>query len=301
MICNFIGYLYPIKGTMRITYLALGLALLVSSCSKKDLGTLNGLSNDSLPAVNHLNVSYGGDGQQKLDVYLPAFRNSITRTLIIIHGGGWTGGDKSDFNSFITEFQKRLPGYALANINYRVVKDNDNYFPTQENDIQSAVQFLKDKSREYNISSDMILLGISAGAHLAMLQGYKHSNVVQPKGIISFFGPVDLEQLYNNSDSTIPYVLQTIMNATLDVNPEIFAQSSPINYITSKSPPTLIFHGDKDKLVPIEQAYMLRNKLEDVGVTNKLVVYPGQGHGWTGEDLEDSFEQVTAFIKGLAN
>jgi dipeptidyl aminopeptidase/acylaminoacyl peptidase len=62
-----------------------------------------------------------------------------------------------------------------------------------------------------------------------------------------------------------------------------------------------MLHGDKDVLVPIEQAYMLQQKLEANGVYNKLIVYPGEGHGWTGDDLSDSFLQVESFIKGLAN
>jgi acetyl esterase/lipase len=287
---------------MKYLYcLALGLAALFSSCKKDDVSAISQPKNDSLPAVNYLDVSYGTSSQQKMDVYLPANRDEKTRLVIIIHGGGWSAGDKKDFNNFITEFQKRLPGYALANLNYRLVTATGNYFPTQENDIKSSIEFLKSKTKDYAISQDFIYVGISAGAHLALLQGYKHSDILQPKGIVSFFGPVDLERLYTNSDATIPDQLKYIMNATLDVDPNIFYESSPINYVTAKSAPTLMLHGDKDELVPIEQAYMLQNKLEENGVFNRLIVYPGQGHGWEGKDLTDSFFQVEAFIKGLAN
>ena len=164
---------------------------------------IKGHEKDSLPWTSYKDVSYGNDEQQKMDVYLPLVRNSKTRMMIIIHGGGWYQGDKSEFDSFVDEFQKRLPGYAFANVNYRLVKKGGNYFPTQENDIKSAIEFLKNKSPEYNISTDYILLGQSAGAQLALLQGYKHSDIVQPKGIISFFGPVDLTFLYKNSDSAM--------------------------------------------------------------------------------------------------
>jgi acetyl esterase/lipase len=288
---------------MRYINLALGLALLISSCTKSDVGKGVTTSNDSLPAVSYLNQSYGTDGEQKLDVYLPALRSSKTRMLIIIHGGGWSSGDKSDFDSYIGEFQKRFPYYAFANLNYRLAKETGNYFPTQENDIQAAIQYLKNKTSEFKISNDFVFLGISAGAHLALLQGYKHSDELQPKGIISFFGPVDLQLLYTdaNSDKSIPYVLKSIMNTTLEGNPDIFQQSSPINYVNSSSAPTLMLHGDADKLVPVDQAYMLRDKLVELGVTNKLVVYPGQGHGWIGADLTDSFNQVETFIRGLEN
>lgn len=287
---------------MRHFYLALGLVLIFSSCTKKDVDSLSqGSQNDSLSAISYADVSYGNSAQQQLDVYLPANRNKTTRLVIIIHGGGWNSGDKSDFNSYITEFQKGLPGYAFANLNYRLVTDSGNYFPTQENDIKSAITFLKNKTAEYNISQDFIYLGISAGAHLAMLQAYKHNDVLQPKGVVSFFGPVDLERLYVNSDESIPDQLKFIMNATLDANPNIFFESSPLNYVNSNSAPTLMLHGDQDRIVPVEQAYMLQSKLEEKRVFNKLVIYPGQAHGWGGKDLSDSFFQVESFIKGLAN
>jgi len=270
---------------------------ILSSCSKKNDRT--GSEPESLPATSFTDVSYGNDNQQRMDVYLPENRNSETRTIVIIHGGGWSGGDKSDYNGFITEFQRRLPGYALANLNYRLVRQSGNHFPTQENDINSAILFLKSKAAEYNISGDFIYLGISAGAHLALLQGYKHHAVLQPRGIISFFGPVDLERLYFNSGIVIPPAIQNIMTATLDDNPNIFYESSPINFVSSSSAPTLLLHGDVDTLVPIEQAYMLRDKLAENAVPHKLVVYPGEGHGWVGDDLLDSFQQVVDFVTGL--
>lgn len=284
---------------MRIFNLVLGLALLLSACKKNDVG--RGESPDTLPATTYMDLSYGDDPSQKMDVYLPENRNENTRLLVIIHGGGWSGGDKSDFSSYITEFQRRLPGYAFANLNYRLVTTTGNYFPTQENDVNAAIQYLKGNTAAYNISENFVYLGISAGAHLAMLQGYKHNDVLQPKGIISFFGPVDLQRLYVESDSSIPYVLKTIMNSTLESNPDIFFQSSPINFIKEGSASTLILHGDADEIVPVEQAYMLQTKLDESGVYNKMVIYPGQGHGWVGDDLIDSFLQVESFVKGLEN
>jgi dipeptidyl aminopeptidase/acylaminoacyl peptidase len=91
------------------------------------------------------------------------------------------------------------------------------------------------------------------------------------------------------------------MNATLENNPDIFFQSSPINFVSESSAPTLLLHGDADELVPLEQAQLLHDKLDQAGVYNKFVVYPGQGHGWIGDDLTDSFQQVVSFVKGLEN
>lgn len=277
------------------------MALLISSCKKNGGTDSSVVKNDTLPAANYIDVSYGTDDKQKLDVYLPASRNENTRLIVITHGGGWNSGDKSNLDGQIAEIQKRLPGYAIANLNYRLIRTDGNYFPTQENDVNSAITFLKNKTADYNISQNFILMGYSAGAHLSLLQGYKHSDVLQPRGIISFFGPTDLEKLYLDAEVSIPGALKYVLNATLDINPNLFYESSPINYVTSSSAPTLMLHGDQDQLVPVNQAYTLQNKLEDAGVFNKLIVYPGQGHGWSGADLQDSFSQVEAFIKGLSN
>ena len=127
-------------------------------------------------------------------------------------------------------------------------------------------------------------MGFSAGAHLALLQGYKHSNVLQPRGIVSFFGPTDLEKLYLDADVSIPGALKFVLNATLDVNPNLFFESSPINYVTSNAAPTLLLHGDEDKLVPVEQAYMLQDKLEDAGCIQQTdrLSWPGTWMDWRG-------------------
>jgi acetyl esterase/lipase len=181
---------------MRYMILILGLAIFSVSCSKTDITReVGGGGNTSLAATSYLDVAYGSDAQQTMDVYLPAQRTDKTRLLVIIHGGGWTAGDKSDYTPYIQEFQKRLPGYAFVNLNYRLVTEKTNHFPAQEKDLISAVEFLKSKTGDYSISNEFVFLGISAGAHLALLQGYKHSDILQPKGIISYFGPVDLQEL----------------------------------------------------------------------------------------------------------
>lgn len=50
--------------------------------------------------------------------------------------------------------------------------------------------------------------------------------------------------------------------------------------MTKETPPTLIIHGDADKLVPIQQAEVMMKRLEEAGVPHRLVVREGQGHGW---------------------
>lgn len=280
---------------MQNYFLSVALACFCLSCTKES-GNQKGLP---LPATVFKDEQYGDHPEQSMDVYLPAGRDANTRALVIVHGGGWSEGDKSDFDNFISEFQRRLPGYALINLNYRLAQSNDHFFPTQENDVRAAMQFIRNKASDWQISTNLITIGISAGAHLVLLQGYKHADVLRPLGIVSFFGPVDLLRLYETAVAPIPWVLRKITNSTPDQNPSIFEQSSPIRYVTTEAPPTLMLHGEADDIVPLEQAEILHQKLQQVGVRSELIVYPGLGHGWVGEPLEDSFRKIVAFVRSL--
>lgn len=135
-----------------------------------------------------LNISYGASAEQKMDIYLPANRNNTsTKVLVMIHGGAWNSGDKSELTPYADSIRKRLTDYAVFNINYRLATGS-NLFPAQEDDVKSAIQFIINKSGVYEVSKKFVLLGVSAGAHLALLQGYKHASQVNPKAIVSFFG-----------------------------------------------------------------------------------------------------------------
>ncbi len=268
-------------------------ALMLSiSCVKKQVEDKNN-------ALSLTNIAYGSDTKQKLDIYLPAERNAAnTKLLVLIHGGGWNEGDKADFNLFITELQRRLPDYAIANINYRLFNNNQNKFPTQENDVKAAIDFLINKSVEYKISKKLALLGASAGAHLSLLQAYKYSDPVPIKAVISFFGPTELISLYNNPPGpTIPLLLSLVTGGTPLTIPSLYEQSSPYNFVTNTSCPTLVLQGGNDPLIPASQSVLLINQLTAKGVFNQYVYYPNEGHGWTGPNLDDSFNKIETFLK----
>lgn len=263
------------------------LAAFFSSC-KKD---------EEDKSATMLNVSYGSNAQQKMDVYLPAGRSTTdTKVMILIHGGGWNSGDKSDFNAYVDSLKKREPSYAIFNVNYRLAKVPD-LFPAQEQDIKAAVEFIYNKRSEYLISDKFALVGASAGAHLALLQGYKYSAPVKPKAIIDFFGPTDLVEMYTNPPTPlVPLLLNAVTGATPTTNNNLYTQSSPINFVTAQSPPTIILHGGADIVVPPSQSLFLNVKLSISGVIREYFVYPTEGHGWVGANLTDSFNKIQAFL-----
>jgi len=275
---------------VRSFLLILTLFILVFSSCKKDEAP------DEDMSVTMLNVSYGSNAQQKMDVYLPATRSTTTtKVIIMIHGGGWNTGDKADFNEYVDSLKKREPSYAIFNLNYRLANTSE-LFPAQELDIKTAVEFIYNKRQEYKISDKFVLVGASAGAHLALLQGYKYSTPVKPKAIIDFFGPTDLIDMYNNPPNPL---VQPLLLAVTGVTPTantLYMQSSPINFISSQSPPTMIFHGGVDIVVSPSQSASLDTKLFISGVTHQYVFYPAEGHGWVGANLIDSFNKIQAFL-----
>jgi acetyl esterase/lipase len=254
--------------------------------------------NRSLPAETFTDVSYGKDSAQKMDIYLPANRTDSTKVIVLIHGGGWAAGDKSEFAAAIPNIKQQLLGYAIFNINYRLASQAGNHFPTQENDVKQALTFILDHSKEYVISKDVVLLGTSAGAHLALLQAYKHADLVKPKAVISFFGPTDMAEMYNRQyNSYYKFALQLLVGGTPSTKPDVFKQASPIHFAGNTSVPTLLLHGSKDGLVPVSQSKALKEKLDKARVPVELVIYPNEGHGWYGANQNHSFEKISAFLK----
>ena len=285
---------------MNISHLIIAIAtpVLLFSCKKSDNAGPTGLA-----AKTILNLSYGANSAQNMDIYLPPNRTTTTtRVIIMIHGGAWNQGDKSDMTQFVDTFKSRLPDCAVININYRLATTPSTLFPTQELDVKAAFQFVLDHSTEYAISQKIILLGASAGAHLALLQGNKYSTPIRPKAIVSLFGPTDMTDMYNNpANPLVPAGLVSVIGKTPTQDPAIYSSSSPVNYVTSLSPPTILLHGGVDPLVKYTQSLTMKNLLQNAGVINQYVFYPTEGHGWTGANLVDSFNKIQAFIQAYVN
>ncbi len=257
---------------------------------------------DPTVAAKILNVCYGNDPAQSMDIYLPANRNcSCTRLLAIIHGGGFNSGSKGDLNNYINMVQQVLPDYAFFNIGYRMATSKTTIFPSQENDINAALQFIIRNSVACYVSQKLVLLGISAGGTLALLQGYKYSLPVIPKAIISFFGPTDLRELYYHPNPLVSLTLLQVTGKTPEEDSLIYANSSPINFVTADSPPTMLLQGGLDPIVNADQAIALQARLDAAEVINQYVFYSEEGHGWHGANLIDSFDKIKAFLNAYVD
>ena len=287
---------------MRLKHLLLALAIASTfiSCSKTDTTP----APVNIAAKTMLDTSYGVDARQKMDIYLPANRSpSTTKVMILVHGGGWIGGDKSDFTSIglIDTLKKRFPDYAIFNINYRLAAlPSTNTFPTQELDTKSAVDFIYGNRSYYVISDKFVLLGASAGGHLALLESYKYHSPVNIKAVVDFYGPTDMADMYNNPSAGYPAIaIAALFNgATPVTNPTAYQQSSPINFVNAATCPTIILQGGLDPLVnPTTQSLALKNKLTTAVITNQYVFYPLAGHAnWDAATSTDAYDKVQAFL-----
>jgi acetyl esterase/lipase len=202
---------------------------------------------------------------------------------------------------YIDSMKKRLPTYAIFNVNYRLAIFNGvtltNTFPTQENDIKTVVDYIYGKRADYKISDKFVLIGASAGAHLATLQAYKNTTP-KIKAVVDLFGPSDMVEMYNNpAQSVPPNAIAALLNGTPASNPTLYQSSSPINFVDITSPPTIIFHGGvSDTLVRTAQSIALQGKLQQKGVPFKYINYPAEGHGWVGANLTNTFNEIQAFL-----
>ncbi len=228
------------------------------------------------------NTLYGADSKQKMDIYLPAGRSATnTKTIMLIHGGGWQVGDKDEqrFVNIINRIKVKMPNVAIANINYRLVNGGGNpTLPDLISDIGNAISFLKTNGNNYQISSNFALWGLSAGGHLATLYAYHYDTNNDVKVVSDWFGPTDFVNtlqvdaaliiLGKNIYSTQKELLGGIDR---DQNFSLWQNASPLTWVSSTSKPTIIIHDQTDLNVPINNSILLKDKLTQFGVVNSFI------------------------------
>ena len=279
------------KQIKKISFLIL-LSIYLNSCSNES---------NEIPIVPEtlsyreiLNVSYGNDNQQVFDIYLPENRDLNTKVMILVHGGGWTSGDKSEMNSIKDLYLQNLPNIAIVNINYRLSNQNNPPYPMQIDDITAIINYLKANKNEYVISENFGFLGISAGGHLALLWSYAFDSNNNVNMVASIVGPTNFtDPAYLNNTNP---VLQALLNIYgINTSIEFLEEISPLHRVKSTSPPTILFYGGQDPLVPSTQGLDMRDRLIELGVENNFTLYPNAGHGWEGVDLLDTWNKIITF------
>lgn len=280
----------------KIYFFICTLAVYLVSCSTDDTSSLPEIKLDSSEYYQELNVSYGADYDQTFDIYLPENRSLDTKIMILVHGGGWSSGDKTDMNEFRDYMRTTFPNMGIVNINYRLSNENRSPYPTQLNDITAIINHLKTKKNYYVIGDDFGFIGVSAGAHLALLWSYAFDTNNDIDMVCSVVGPTNFtDPAYLNS--TDPRIKDLIAVFKENASIEFLEEISPYHQITVTAPPTILFNGGLDPLIPVTQGTDLRDKLDALGIPNEFTLYPTGGHGWIGPDLLDTTIKLKAFIE----
>lgn len=248
------------------------------------------------------------------DIFKPAKPNGIG--IIYVVSGGWFSGHAGE---------AAAPRYAhLLNRGYTVfavVHGSNPKFSIPEifEDMSRAVRVIRSRAGEYGIDPERIgITGSSAGGHLSLMLGTA-GNLGNPdakdplervssrvQAVACFYPPTDFLNYGKPGENALgrgilasfagAFDFRELDPASRSLKPitdearilEIGRLISPINHVSADDPPTLIFHGDKDVLVPLQQSEIIIEKLKAAGVETKLVIKPGAEHGWPnmGPDLD---------------
>lgn len=235
--------------------------------------------------------AYGNLPVQTLSVCLPTDNAKNRPGVIMIHGGGWTGGDKSNSINRCRSFAE--DGIVAVTINYRLANsaDSSTRWPAQIDDTCAAFQWMIDNSKKLRLDPKRIsAYGESAGGHLAVWLGIKDKRLA---GIVDCFGPTDLGKLDKRKFTR---ALTALFGS---IEEEAMRAASPAYAVRTGMPPTLILQGDKDDLVPPDQSTELLAALKSKDVPVNLVLYLG-GHSWINlspQALKSIMSQVIAFVQ----
>ena len=273
---------------------------ILASCSSDDDAKSSAPKYNAETAYELKNIAYGKQELQVADIYLPANRNANdTKVMLLIHGGAWVSGDKKDVDYIVDIARDNFPEYAVVNMNYRFPDDENTAFPMQINDVEMLVEHLQDNREEYTISEEMGIIGVSAGAHLALLYSYAYDDENEVNAVCSIVGPTDFtDENYLNSSYYDVFRQILIGDVEYDENPEEFEKVSPVYQVTASAPPTIMFYGDQDPLVPVTQGPLLENKLNAEGIYNEFYLYEGVGHAdWDAEGFLDVETKLVDFLE----
>jgi acetyl esterase/lipase len=252
---------------------------------------------------NDLVYTKAGGTELKLDLARPAEGDGPFPAVLVIHGGAWRAGNKSDLRPLLGEFARR--GYVAVSPQYRFCPQET--FPAQVHDVKAAVRWVKGHAKDYKVDPGHVgAVGFSAGAHLAMMLGVTGPSDglegdapadapdTSIRAVVNYFGPTDLAAA-DIPDVTRP-LLRDFVGGTPSEKPKETAQASPLTFVSAGDAPILTFQGTKDPLIPHTQATRLAEAMTAAGVPGRVELLAGASHGWGGADLDRTKSETFAFF-----
>ncbi len=234
-----------------------------------------------LKRAPYLRLEYRRIGDQALTLdHYPAQGVCGAPWVLVIHGGGWESGDSTQLSALNSVLARW--GMAVFAINYRLAPKDK--WPAPLEDAQAAVAFIRDRASDFGISPKRwAVLGRSAGAQIAGVLAYTMTENA-PRGLVSLYGPTDLRLAWQSSKPGAILEPLTLLRNYLGGGPhevpEQYQTGSPLLLATATSCPTLLAHGQKDKLVWVRQSERLEARLRELQVPVTFLSLPWATHGF---------------------
>ncbi len=279
---------------MKITSYIFFLMILISSACRK---TPEENPIDDTVQILETDVAYGNHPLQKMDVFIPAGNRDTMALLVLIHGGSWTGRDKSDLAQWF-DYEVSRNRWAVININYRLDDYSTRPLPMQTDDIGASIEKLRS---EFHFPARKIgMIGFSSGAHIASQFAYKYDHNRDVKALVNYVGPVDFNDPEYHTPGHWEWIfsgIEYIFNLPYDGNESQYAEWSPYHHADAQSPPTILFYGQQDTLVTYTNGLRLHQKLTQLGVENEFHLYPQSGHSLNPSDAWNAFSKTERFLE----
>ncbi len=224
--------------------------------------------------------------------------------VIVVHGGGWRSGERGDFPIWNAWLASK--GYVVFDIDYRLSPPPS--WRDAPADVRCAVGWVKENAARYSVDPErVVLMGRSAGGHLALLTAYTRGSATTPgcdarnlqdtgaAAVVAFYPPTDLARL-----SSLGYLggMDRFLGGTQDAVPERYRLLSPVSRVGPRAPPTFLAHGGDDQIVPPAQSELLADRLREAGVSHRLVELPWANHtfdflwdGWGSQITRSTLQE----------
>jgi acetyl esterase len=237
-----------------------------------------------------------GDMSLTLDAFVPEGAGPFA-TCILVHGGGFTKGDKHSFIKPLFEPLTKA-GFTWFTINYRLAPQHR--WPACAEDVASAIRWVKAHAAEYKVDVNRIaLIGESAGGHLVSWAGVTGEGDTRVAAVVPFYPPQDLvvQVTRRNALGGLGGLIGT--EELNDAAWRKLADISPIHHIKPGLPPFLQIHGDADTTVPISQSTTFEAKMKAAGNACETIIVKSGVHGMGGwEKLGSDYQaQMIAWLR----
>jgi len=262
------------KKEVKIILICLSLLFLWMSCTEKKVRLGKDISFDK-----EENIHYGNNDQQVMDLYIPNKKtNEEKEAFIIIHGGGWRSGNKSQLTFFTLSMMQKFPDHIFVNMNYRLTSATQFGLPNQTDDIKKVTELLKNK---LGYNPNLILLGNSAGGHLSMLYAYQSDADKKVKAVINIVGPADLSDPGFKNYQEYSFVEKRLVDPRVPKpGTSLIDFASPVKWIRENPPPTLSYYGNSDHIIPSTQEKILDSVLNKNHVIHESYQFNGGHLDW---------------------